>query len=175
MKRVHVLNSKKSIEQLLNEAVPSGRIHRKDKESMIRFTQSVKRFLLDNEFGFTFATNDEETLVYLVAGEDEPGTVRSSSNQKASSLTALLDHVYHTDQSAENYHPLTNSYSIEYSGMDEDVYTWLITPQEEIPERTVDPGRVEQAAAALAQWRASQKAEASEEIQFEQPTESVQE
>lgn len=167
MKRVQVINSKKSIVQLLNENVPSGYIHRKNKGTQIRFNPSVKNFMMENGFNFGLACNDEQTKVYLLVGKDEVAPVRKNSNQTASSFTALLDLVYHTE-GVENYHPDTNRYDIIFNRMDGATYIYDVIPVEEVDEREANPENVEKARAALMKYHESRKEETVES--FEEPT-----
>ena len=136
MQVFEVRNTSKSVEELLNptEGIQNGFIHRKNKSDKVRFNPKFKEFV--GEQGIAFGLNDDSELVLMVHDNYawKAGLVKSA-NQKAETLTAFIDHQFHTATEDAPAMPVTNRYSLIYDKEDEKYgHIFLIVPGEEVAE-----------------------------------------
>lgn len=165
MQDISVIHSRKSVEQLLNDAVPSGHLHRKAMGETIRFNPNLKKFFVENELGFIISLSDDRKTVYLVGGKgDKFNKVRKGSNQKAPSFTHILDYVYHNETMYEKASfEKTNRYALEFTSMRGDNYVWQIVPQAPVQEREYTEEERQEARERLA--RSLNRVESSQPIE----------
>jgi hypothetical protein len=134
MKIIEERNSKRTLDQLLNDEVSNGFIHRKNKANKVRFNPNFKKFVGERGIATAIGEDELEGKLLIVVGEFKwkAGKVKSA-HQTANTLTNLMDVTFHTGEEST---PLTNRYSLTYVKTNEYGDVFIVEPSKEVEENT---------------------------------------
>lgn len=163
-KEINVLNSSRTLEQVLNSSVKNGFIHRKNMGEHIRFNPSFKEFVEDRRLHF-FIEGEEQQFLYVSVGDSPKHGVRipKAANMKASMITQALDMLY-----SER----TNRYSLIFDRVEDGADVFVVEPAEPVEEvsRPISEERRQQLVEQLAKAREARNLETMEQIESELDT-----